>query len=675
MARKLTASTAITGAAIDPINDALLVVDVSDSTDSATGTTKKTTVSDLLIAQGGQKLYNVQNYGAYHDYQIVNDAVTNGTTTLTSATATFSSNDTGKLIRVYGAGAAGIDLLTTITYVNATTVMLGTAATSTASGLRIEWGHDDTAAIQSAINAAFVANGGIVYFPNGQYCLFGALQTSVSGTNPNCQIYIPLSSYQRISIKLLGESSSILSRAPFATEADETTGVVLKSMIVGSGTLPSVLGSAWVFDGFVNSNIVDVVIENISIRVKSMVGTTHVSPKMTAFMLYYNESKTVRHCRAGTESDGTQSVQPTDETYGFYLTASGHSDQSSVFDNLSAEDFYYGFRMGEWGSTPTILNAMMCVTALRISGPGGHPIIAKIASNWCTNGIVFDAVITESVNIVYSSEHWPGSYGAGAWYTTAQDVTFTSSTPIISGTIWGGATNAGGGTTGLLISGTNAGNGNIFDVNVGTLNVTTANSASSGQGVNIITNSASTSGGIVTQNKAASGFVLDRLTTDRTSANNTLNHVLVGSTSTSFDGVFGVATAHDWAFSYATGSNNLGWAIGTNTNVPLIFASNGAENMRLSNGSLIIPKTYTAIGTTGNQTINKMSGVINIAAAGTTVTLTNSLISSTSIIHLTLQTADATAKSAIGVCGAGSAVITLNAAATGAVAIGFLITN
>jgi hypothetical protein len=94
-----------------------------------------------------------------------------------------------------------------------------------------------------------------------------------------------------------------------------------------------------------------------------------------------------------------------------------------------------------------------------------------------------------------------------------------------------------------------------------------------------------------------------------------------------------------------------------------------------TSGEVVFPKTITAIGTTGNQTINKMTGTLNIAGTGTTVTLTNSLISSTSIVMCWLQTNDATAKSVVAVPGTGSCVFTLNAASTGTVAVGFFVTN
>lgn len=92
-------------------------------------------------------------------------------------------------------------------------------------------------------------------------------------------------------------------------------------------------------------------------------------------------------------------------------------------------------------------------------------------------------------------------------------------------------------------------------------------------------------------------------------------------------------------------------------------------------GDINVAKTITTPGTTGNQTINKIAGTVNIAAAGTTVTVTNSLVTANSIIMCTVQTNDTTAVLKNVVPGAGSFVINLNAATTAETAIAFFVIN
>jgi hypothetical protein len=110
--------------------------------------------------------------------------------------------------------------------------------------------------------------------------------------------------------------------------------------------------------------------------------------------------------------------------------------------------------------------------------------------------------------------------------------------------------------------------------------------------------------------------------------------------------------------------------------VPITFSPANTEAMRLNtSGNIQFPATNTASGTTGNQTINKTSGTVNIAAAGTTVTVTNSLVTASSIVYAVIRTNDATATIKNVVPAAGSFVINLGAATTAEVSIGFFVIN
>ena len=93
-----------------------------------------------------------------------------------------------------------------------------------------------------------------------------------------------------------------------------------------------------------------------------------------------------------------------------------------------------------------------------------------------------------------------------------------------------------------------------------------------------------------------------------------------------------------------------------------------------ANGLLKQPTTVTAGGTTGNQTIDKPTGTVNIAAAGTSVTVTNSLVTANSIVFAVIRTNDATARITSVVPSSGSFVINI-VAATGEVSIGFFVLN
>lgn len=92
-------------------------------------------------------------------------------------------------------------------------------------------------------------------------------------------------------------------------------------------------------------------------------------------------------------------------------------------------------------------------------------------------------------------------------------------------------------------------------------------------------------------------------------------------------------------------------------------------------GHVTFDATNTAWGTTWNQTINKPSGTVNIAAAGTSVTVTNSLCTTSSIVYAVVRTNDSTATIKNVVPWAGSFTINLAAAATAETSIGFVVFN
>jgi hypothetical protein len=90
---------------------------------------------------------------------------------------------------------------------------------------------------------------------------------------------------------------------------------------------------------------------------------------------------------------------------------------------------------------------------------------------------------------------------------------------------------------------------------------------------------------------------------------------------------------------------------------------------------LIVPKTVTAAGTTGAQTINKTAGTVNFAAAATSLVVTNSFVDANSIIIATVGTNDTTMKSVAAVAGAGSFTLHANAAATAETRVNWFVVN
>lgn len=130
------------------------------------------------------------------------------------------------------------------------------------------------------------------------------------------------------------------------------------------------------------------------------------------------------------------------------------------------------------------------------------------------------------------------------------------------------------------------------------------------------------------------------------------------------------------AIYFATGGTTLRWGIESTGN--LVPQSADAYTLGKSGNGILqafFSKTITAAGTTGAQTINKASGSVNLAAAATSLVVTDSLVTTSSIIILTVAANDATCKSVSYVPANGSFTIYPNAAPTAETRVNFLITN
>lgn len=105
----------------------------------------------------------------------------------------------------------------------------------------------------------------------------------------------------------------------------------------------------------------------------------------------------------------------------------------------------------------------------------------------------------------------------------------------------------------------------------------------------------------------------------------------------------------------------------------LLTGSMAANQLTVAGGVRIGYTDTTA--TPGAVTINKPAGRVKMAAGQTTLVVTSSYAFASSIIHINIETADATFTRCIPVPAAGSFSITGNAAATAAVNISYEIRN
>lgn len=114
-------------------------------------------------------------------------------------------------------------------------------------------------------------------------------------------------------------------------------------------------------------------------------------------------------------------------------------------------------------------------------------------------------------------------------------------------------------------------------------------------------------------------------------------------------------------------------AVGLGSNTVTI--GNDSVVLTRLKGSLTLDKTITAGATTGAQTINKTAGSVNFAAAATSLVVTNSIVTTSSVIICTIGTNDATMTSVRAVASAGSFTIHATASATAETRVNFLVIN
>lgn len=142
------------------------------------------------------------------------------------------------------------------------------------------------------------------------------------------------------------------------------------------------------------------------------------------------------------------------------------------------------------------------------------------------------------------------------------------------------------------------------------------------------------------------------------------------SPSTGDDGAHGYDVASFWHNAVTPGGEGSWWICEDSVPGAAVWNRFLTSNLKITQ-----PATMTAGGTTGAQTIDKPAGSVNFAAGASSLVVTNSLVTTSSIILPVLQTNDATARIANVVPGSGSFTINLTANATAETKCAFVVIN
>ena len=328
--------------------------------------------------------------GAKGTLDCVVDAVTNGTAVVTSVSGKFTAGMVGQAVVGKGFLTSGVtSLVTTVaSYQSHTQVTLSAAATSSATGLQMIWGDDDTAAIQAAIDAAMaygsplgVAAQVIVPIAPGGlgYMIAGPLKNTDTAGNAlyNSQLTTGLHSDRDpgLTLEIVGPADGAPTRHwnqdyPFFTGATWFSAGVFASQSaqatsIANGGNPSVLGGPTGKFGY-GATGANPQFNNITARLINLsIMTTHSSSGWTysPFNFYGTARAHLVRCGFGTNGVVQYYLGPggsggnTDfsnpatfsggASLGGLMPAAGNNDDSVVEDCVWNGGHTYGPLLGE----------------------------------------------------------------------------------------------------------------------------------------------------------------------------------------------------------------------------------------------------------------------------------------------------------------------------------------
>ncbi len=351
--------------------------------------------------------FSVATYGAKGDGKVVTDAVmTSNSANLACTTSTpFFSSDIGKYVLVSTAKGSYAHLMSTIsTYTDSGHVALANSATATTGGTPgaiMYYGTDDTAAIQSAINAAVAyanAHDGYaeVLFDPVIYIIAGGFNTSAAGNN---QIALPIISptAQKLVLAFKGPSDET-PLMHWDQLFPQANGTVLASVRTDGGSTPpaSIIGGPVTGYGGEPGTY-----SNALIKISGLATLAPYNATMGGIDLFGMLEADVESYSAMTAAVVPTSSAPVPSlsstsnisnqyTYGLRMPATGNQVVCRV-GKFSTEGYCYGLGITEWTHGQDI-HAMYCIGALGVFSNGvtmaHHALIDHCQSENCYNAII-----------------------------------------------------------------------------------------------------------------------------------------------------------------------------------------------------------------------------------------------------------------------------------------------
>jgi hypothetical protein len=270
---------------------------------------------------------------------------------------------------------------------------------------------DDTSAIQSTIDAAEAAGGGVVYFPAGVYVVGGALADT---SRSNSQLVLPTrhtDNEEQLTIHLLGEMPPAGIPAVVGTIVDPDLGAVIKGTLnTGSGTSPSLLGGWGPSGSFENFTMVRVKLENLTIRLPS-------NPVLTALNLSHVEVVDLDNVIVDCGEYTVQSLtEPTTSTSYGIRTPGINNGASTRLGTVNVIGYYTGIEVGEH-TVGEMVSLWGCKRSLVFVAAYHASHFDRLMSVHCERGLVFTGGAHYFTIDQYNVEH-----AASGWWVTDYDI-------------------------------------------------------------------------------------------------------------------------------------------------------------------------------------------------------------------------------------------------------------
>lgn len=372
--------------------------------ESITATTKNTAgktykilagPTAALIPQIAPKTSTNFYLGEYHasgSKVTTTGSITTGTATLTVASASTFAINQG--IYIAGAGTAGAALVTTITAISGTTFTLATTASTTATTQLVQ--HDDTTAIQNALNDAAAAGTGRIYAEAGVYRVNGPFQDS------NSILKIPMngvgSSPPTKAVAIIGPPNGMSGWMGPNTEYT----CVFQTDKVGATAESSILSAgAFTAGGELSVNATAVYLENIVFR-------SYNNPQISALDMGMAANLYAKHILIDVGVLYSAIVEPTRQCFGLRL-ATFNATNSHITENVSVQGHWFGIIFTEeWISVYSA--AAICKVGMR-GDFGYHPATGRITLFGCPTMLEF----TDHLSVDFSLDYEVAQ--AGHWYS------------------------------------------------------------------------------------------------------------------------------------------------------------------------------------------------------------------------------------------------------------------